>query len=104
MIFSIETVIDLVIKLVRPVLNGKAATVSVKPEYEKAYSKAMQEGLSNRVWADCKCVLARFPYFTGHVLTGVHRSFYRDASGWNFATYPWSSYTMSVPLEFCGLA
>ncbi|KAF7982943.1 hypothetical protein HWV62_25246 [Athelia sp. TMB] len=60
-IFSIETVIDLVIKLVRPVLNGKAATVSVKPEYEKAYSKAMQEGLSNRVWADCKWWQARFP-------------------------------------------
>ncbi|KZP04284.1 FAD/NAD(P)-binding domain-containing protein [Athelia psychrophila] len=76
-LFSIETTIDLIIRLARPVLarHPSASAVCVKPEYEKAYSEEVQSALRDRVWADCK-------------------SFYRDATGWNFAVYPWSSYTM----------
>ncbi|KZP27803.1 FAD/NAD(P)-binding domain-containing protein [Athelia psychrophila] len=74
-LFAVEAAIGLIIKLVRPILKGKASSVSVKHDYERQYSTDIQGALKQRVWASCK-------------------SFYINADGRNNALYPWSSYTM----------
>lgn len=65
-LFSIEITINLVIKLARPIIQGKASEVSVKSEYEREYSASLQEALKDRVWAHCKCVVYFLFKFLAH--------------------------------------
>lgn len=74
-IYAVESVIDLILKVAGPVLKGKVADVEVKLEHEKKYSDEQQVALSQRVWTTC-------------------RSWYKDANGRNFTLYPYSMYTM----------
>lgn len=53
-LFTIESSIDLVIKVIKPVIRGKAAEVEVRFEDEKEYCDKQQVALGNRVWADCR--------------------------------------------------
>lgn len=53
-LFTIESSIELVMKIIKPVVRGKAAAVEVRFEDEKEYSDKQQEALSQRVWADCR--------------------------------------------------
>ena len=62
-LFSMEVTVDLVIRLVRPIIKGKASAVAVKDDYEREYSAELQGALKQRVWAGCKyvalCLLLR---------------------------------------------
>jgi hypothetical protein len=53
-VFAIETIVDLVIKLIRPIIQKKQAEIAVKYEYEKEYCDKQQAALQNRVWVDCR--------------------------------------------------
>ncbi|KAF7980662.1 hypothetical protein HWV62_37079 [Athelia sp. TMB] len=55
-LFSMEVTVDLVIKLVRPIIKGKASAVAVKDDYEREYSVELQGALKQRVWAGCQYV------------------------------------------------
>lgn len=55
-LFSMEVTVDLVIKLVRPIIKGKASAVAVKDDYERKYSVELQGALKQRVWAGCQYV------------------------------------------------
>lgn len=74
-LFAIESVVDLILKVARPVIAGQAADVEVKYDHEKEYSDKQQAALAQRVWATCK-------------------SWYKDKNGWNFTMYPYSMYTL----------
>ena len=53
-LFSIETHIDLVLKIAGPIIKKRQGDVSVKFEYEKDYCDKQQKDLLNRVWAGCR--------------------------------------------------
>ncbi|KAF7985934.1 hypothetical protein HWV62_43862 [Athelia sp. TMB] len=55
-LFAVEVAVDLVIKLVRPIIKGKASAVAVKDSYERTYATDVQGALAQRVWAGCQYV------------------------------------------------
>ena len=96
-LFAVEVAVDLVIKLVRPIIKGKASAVAVKDDYERAYATDVQGALAQRVWAGCQYVSPCCVTPSGADDDQSRRSFY-NTSGKNHLLYPWSSYTMSVRL------
>ena len=77
-VYAIENTIDLVLKVVKPILkDDTASAVEVKYDAEKNWVETLQGALKQRVWAD-----------------NCHTFYVDQKTGWNYATYPWSSYHM----------
>ncbi|KAK0620175.1 monooxygenase [Immersiella caudata] len=71
---AIENAINLALRLIKPVLDGKATSVEVKRDAEEKYTRQLQADLKKMVWGAQK----------GH-------TWYLDGSGtgWNASMYPW---------------
>lgn len=77
-IMASENCINYALRVIKPVLDGKAEIASLKWEAEKEYSDRMQEALTNTVWN-----------------TGCQSWYVREANDesgqkWNAMSYPWS--------------
>ncbi|KZT37983.1 FAD/NAD(P)-binding domain-containing protein [Sistotremastrum suecicum HHB10207 ss-3] len=53
-IFSEESQINYILKMVKPVLDGDASSFEVSAEASEAYNRDLQERLSRTVWTDCR--------------------------------------------------
>ncbi|KAH8682847.1 4-hydroxyacetophenone monooxygenase [Tricladium varicosporioides] len=74
-VFSIEHTINLILKVIKPVLKATASEVEVREEAEREWVERVQGALRERVYAD-NC-----------------DTYYVDQkTGWNFTNYPWSWY------------
>ena len=80
-LFSIENIVDLIIRVAQPVLLRQKDTVEIKLVNEVQYNRKLQDALEDRVWQGC-------------------RSYYRDERGRNTVLYPWSSYMMYLQTQF----
>jgi len=77
LVISIENTINLALRVIKPVLKGKAASVELKRDAESAYVKQLQADLKKRIWG-----------------TGGCHSWYLDENKetgekWNASMYPW---------------
>ncbi|EJD41245.1 4-hydroxyacetophenone monooxygenase [Auricularia subglabra TFB-10046 SS5] len=70
-IIAIENTVNLIMKLVRPVLAGRVESVEVKARDEANFVARVQKALRNTILTGC-------------------RSWYITADGWNTGIYPWS--------------
>ncbi|CAK96948.1 uncharacterized protein An11g06510 [Aspergillus niger] len=85
-VFSIENYIDLIIRVIKPIIAGSA--VSVEPDMlsEKAYNERLQAALRNTVF------------------NNTCRSWFIDPqTGYNWMIYPWSSFYMWWTTHVAGL-
>jgi len=78
---TIENAINYALRIIKPVLEGKASVAEVKREAEEAYVKEIHKELDNMVWATGGC---NSWYKMGSGATGQKK-------GWNGMTYPWWS-------------
>jgi cation diffusion facilitator CzcD-associated flavoprotein CzcO len=70
-IIASENLVNLTLKLIKPLLNGDAEIVEVKKEAELTWTRNLQEGLKKTVFNAGGC-----------------KSWYLDEAGWNSTTYP----------------
>ncbi|KAL4915993.1 FAD/NAD(P)-binding domain-containing protein [Aspergillus aurantiobrunneus] len=85
-IFSIENYIDLIVRVIKPIVEGSALSAEPRLASEKAYNEWLQRALRNTVFAN------------------TCRSWYVDArTGYNWAVYPWSSFYMWWTTHVAGL-
>jgi cation diffusion facilitator CzcD-associated flavoprotein CzcO len=74
-IVATENMVNLTLKLIKPLLQGDAEVVEVKKEAELKWTKKIQTQLQKTVWSMGGCM-----------------SWYRDKNGWNSTTYPYVSF------------
>ncbi|KAL2258218.1 hypothetical protein VTK26DRAFT_8563 [Humicola hyalothermophila] len=74
-VMAIENAVNYTLRVLRPVLEGRASIACVKRPAEEAYVRRVQAALQNTVWT-----------------TGCNSWYIRGAGGkvWNGTTYPWS--------------
>ncbi|KKY28451.1 putative monooxygenase [Phaeomoniella chlamydospora] len=72
-VISSENTTNLALRLLKPVLDGKAKTVEVRKEAEERWSDQIQDALQNRVWTRGGCT-----------------SWYVEDSKWVSTMYPYS--------------
>ncbi|MCJ1308159.1 hypothetical protein MMC25_001811 [Agyrium rufum] len=82
-ILASENMVQYIIRLVRPILNGDAKIVEVKKEAEIEWTRKIQEELKDSVW-----------------MTGGCQSWYRNDDNWNATTYPRSQIDYSIRCMF----
>ena len=70
-ILATENMVALTLKLIKPILKGKAEIVEVKREAEVEFTTDLQAALKKTVWSMGGC-----------------RNWYLDGNGWNSSTYP----------------
>jgi hypothetical protein len=76
-VMAIENAINYSLRVVKPLLEGKASVVEVRPEKERQYVKDIQAALQNSVWASgCHSWYVKTDEETGR--------------RWNGMSYPWS--------------
>ncbi|KAH8704212.1 hypothetical protein BGW36DRAFT_286823 [Talaromyces proteolyticus] len=81
-LLSIENVINLILRVAKPVILGNKSSVAVKYSYELQHYKEMQAVLRHgRVWNSCD-------------------SYYLDKDGHNIYVYPWSNIRMFINTHF----
>jgi hypothetical protein len=77
----IENSINYALRIIKPVLEGKASVAEVKREAEEAYVEEVHKELDTMVWASGGC---NAWYRMESEVNGKKR-------GWNGMTYPWWS-------------
>ncbi|KAK0641754.1 hypothetical protein B0T16DRAFT_516194 [Cercophora newfieldiana] len=77
LIMAIENSINLGLRVIKPVLDGKATSVELKPGAEQEYAKKLQADLKKRVWASAE---GHTWYIDENKETGEK---------WNASMYPW---------------
>ncbi|KFY69643.1 hypothetical protein V496_00049 [Pseudogymnoascus sp. VKM F-4515 (FW-2607)] len=82
-LYSIECSVDLVIKVARPILEGRAASIEVRKDAEKDWCKTVQEALK-------QTVLTR----------SCFNQFSDPKTGWNFFSYPFNSVSLWLGTRF----
>lgn len=85
--------INYALRVLEPVLRGKASSVEVKYDAERKYVYRMQEDLQKRVWsAGCQSVRLLLPASSidPPVLTTLSQWYIREDNQWNSMSYPWS--------------
>ncbi|PVH67664.1 FAD/NAD(P)-binding domain-containing protein [Cadophora sp. DSE1049] len=82
-LYSIECSVDLVIKVARPILEGRAVSIEVRKDAEKDWCKTVQEALR-------QTVLTR----------SCLNQFSDPKTGWNFFSYPFSSVRLWLGTRF----
>lgn len=70
-ILAAENMVQYSLKFIKPIINGDVRTVEVKKDAEVAWTKDIQEGLKDMVWAKGGCF-----------------SWYSRDDGWNSTAYP----------------
>jgi hypothetical protein len=78
---TIENAINYSLRVIKPLLEGRAGVAEVKREAEEAYVKEIHGELDKMVWATGGC---NSWYKMGSDATGTKK-------GWNGMTYPWWS-------------
>lgn len=71
-----ENAVNYALRIIKPILDGRATAADVKPEAEKRYVQSLQGALHKTVW-----------------YAGCVNWYLRAAPGrkaWNAMTYPWS--------------
>jgi hypothetical protein len=63
--------VELILKFVKPILNGEVKTVEIKKEAELEWARDTQSALKKRVWNTGGCV-----------------NWYQTDEGWNSTVYP----------------
>ncbi|KAK4143386.1 uncharacterized protein C8A04DRAFT_37398 [Dichotomopilus funicola] len=74
-VMAIENAVNYSLRVLQPVLEGRAGLVRLKRSAEEAYSRRMQDALQKTVW-----------------MSGCNNWYIRGPGGkvWNGMTYPWS--------------
>ncbi|KAH6615834.1 hypothetical protein B0J18DRAFT_484567 [Chaetomium sp. MPI-SDFR-AT-0129] len=74
-VMAIENAVNYSLRILQPVLEGRAGLVRLKRSAEEAYSRRMQDALQKTVW-----------------MSGCNNWYIRGPGGkvWNGMTYPWS--------------
>ncbi|KAK0611210.1 hypothetical protein B0T14DRAFT_488027 [Immersiella caudata] len=80
-VMIIENAINYALRIIKPLLEGKAGVAEVKRDAEEAYVKEIHAELNKMVWATGGC---NSWYKMGSDATGTK-------TGWNGMTYPWWS-------------
>jgi len=72
---AIENAVNYSLRVIKPVLDGKASVAEVKRSAEESYAKRIQDALQHTVW-----------------MTGCNSWYIRGQGGkiWNGSTYPWA--------------
>ncbi|EJD40432.1 putative monooxygenase [Auricularia subglabra TFB-10046 SS5] len=70
-LIAIENIVNLILKLIPPLLDGRKETLEVKAKDEVEFVSGVQKALRARVWNGC-------------------HSWYKMDEGWNMGLYPWS--------------
>jgi cation diffusion facilitator CzcD-associated flavoprotein CzcO len=70
-ILASENMVELILKFVKPILNGEVRTAEIKKEAELEWARDTQSALKKRVWNTGGCV-----------------SWYKTDDGWNSTVYP----------------
>jgi cation diffusion facilitator CzcD-associated flavoprotein CzcO len=73
-ILASENMVNMVLKLIKPILKGDVAVTEIKKEAELEWARDIQSALKKRVWN-----------------TGGCQSWYQTEEGWNSAVYPYVS-------------
>jgi len=73
-ILASENMVNMVLKLIKPILKGDVAITEIKKEAELEWARDIQSALKKRVWN-----------------TGGCQSWYQTEEGWNSAVYPYVS-------------
>ncbi|KAK4154104.1 hypothetical protein C8A00DRAFT_14750 [Chaetomidium leptoderma] len=78
-VMAIENSVNYSLRVLQPVLEGRASVASLKRSAEEAYANRMQGALKHRVW-----------------ISGCNNWYIRGPGGkvWNAMTYPWSQAQM----------
>ncbi|KAL4967879.1 flavin-containing monooxygenase [Aspergillus stella-maris] len=85
-LFAIESYTNLILRAIRPIIQGKSSTVEVKASSEAAYNERLHESINKTVFMD-SC-----------------GSYFNDTrTGRNWFTYPWSSTWMWFCTHVMGL-
>ncbi|KAL4947944.1 hypothetical protein BDW69DRAFT_189723 [Aspergillus filifer] len=85
-LFAIESYTNLILRVTRPIIQGKSSTVEVKASSEAAYNERLHEKINNTVFID-SC-----------------GSYFNDTrTGRNWFIYPWSSARMWFCTHIMGL-
>ncbi|PYH91801.1 dimethylaniline monooxygenase, partial [Aspergillus ellipticus CBS 707.79] len=70
-LMAAENSVNYALRILKPVLEGKASTVEIKLDAEREYVYWMQDALRKRVWNSCA-------------------SWYVNEQKWNSSAYPWT--------------
>ncbi|KAI9375773.1 hypothetical protein BJX61DRAFT_539504 [Aspergillus egyptiacus] len=85
-LFAIENYTHLILRVIRPILEGRASAVEVKREIERRYNERLHEAIEKTVFTD-SCA-----------------SYFNDTrTGRNWFIYPWSSLQMWYSTHWAGL-
>jgi hypothetical protein len=52
-IYCFENYVDLIMRVAKPVLDGKEASVEVSPQAEEAFMERLRAALDSGVWTSC---------------------------------------------------
>lgn len=83
---GVENEVDLTLRLVQPILQGRAKAVEVSAQEEIEFVTRAQRQLRRMVWS------------------GPCSNWYESRNRWNFATYPWSQLVIWWRCQFPNLA
>ncbi|KAI9804258.1 MAG: hypothetical protein M1833_007065 [Piccolia ochrophora] len=72
-ILATENMVEMTLKMIRPILKGEASTIEVRHDVEMEYTRDIQEKLAKTVF-----------------MSGGCQSWYKEPNGWNSTTYPYS--------------
>ena len=70
-ILASENMVEMVLKFIKPILQGDVSIVEIKKEAELKWARDTQSELKKRVWN-----------------TGGCKSWYQTDEGWNSTSYP----------------
>ncbi|PYI05174.1 FAD/NAD(P)-binding domain-containing protein [Aspergillus sclerotiicarbonarius CBS 121057] len=85
-IYAIESYVDLIVRVIEPILRGKASSVQVKASSEQLYSKEIEQALQKTIYNN-----------------SCPSWFIDKKTGTNWAIYPWSSFWMWYTTRAAGL-
>ena len=70
-ILASENMVEYILRMIKPILDGDAKTIEIKREAEVKWTKNIQDGLKSTVWMTADC-----------------QSWYKNDDNWNATTYP----------------
>ncbi|KAI9782399.1 MAG: hypothetical protein M1816_001897 [Peltula sp. TS41687] len=82
-IMASENMVNYILKMIKPILQGNVGQMEVKRDVELAYAQEMQKALKKTVFSNGGC-----------------RNWYRSENGWNSVTYPYSQIIFTLKCMF----
>ncbi len=97
LVIAIENTVNFALRMIKPILDGKASSVEVKREAEEAYAQTLQNGLRSTVWdqGGCSNWYIKKKEDTGERWNGMMYPFWQSYS-WYRSVFPtWKDWNLN---------